>query len=150
MPLQQCLGLTPSNISHGLKKKKILHAIFPTAHPLPTLPEQGWNAGWDTDSPSQAGERCVAFRDKPMEKAKINFDWPLDLLRSETVKVYVNNEINILVLFWAKWGSILIQMCFGLKNSFVNLGMSFLFFYTTFAILSFFSCYSENILELSD
>lgn len=65
------------------------------------------------------------WKDKPMEKAKINFDWPLDLLRSETVKVYVNNEINILVFFWAKWGSILIQMCFGLKNSFVNLGMSF-------------------------
>lgn len=34
-----------------------------------------------------------------MEKAKINFDWPLNLLRSETVKVYVNNEINILNSF---------------------------------------------------
>lgn len=82
-----------------IEEKKILHAIFLIAHPLPTLPEQCWNAGWDTDPPSQAGEHCVAFRDKPMEKAKINFDWPLDLLRSETVKVYVNNEINILVLF---------------------------------------------------
>lgn len=34
-----------------------------------------------------------------MENAKINFDWPLDLLRSETVEVYVNNEINILIFF---------------------------------------------------
>lgn len=42
---------------------------------------------------------AIAFKDKSTEKAKINFDWPLDLLRSETVKVYVNNEINILVFF---------------------------------------------------
>lgn len=102
------------------------------------LPEQRWNAGWDPVLPCQAREPCLAFRDKPMEKAKINFDWPLDLLRSETVKVYVNNEINILVLFWAKWGSILIQMCFGLKNSFVNLGMSFFILLYNFCYFIFF------------
>lgn len=34
----------------------------------------------------------------------------------KTVKVYVNNEINM-YLFRATHGSIIIQMCFGLKNS---------------------------------
>lgn len=36
----------------------------------------------------------------------------------KTVKVYVNNEINTYVSFFrATHGSIIIQMCFGLKNS---------------------------------
>lgn len=37
----------------------------------------------------------------------------------KTVKVYVNNEINTYVSFFfrAIHGSIIIQMCFGLKNS---------------------------------
>lgn len=42
---------------------------------------------------------ALAFKDKSVEKSKINFDWPLYLLRSETVKIYVNSEINILVFF---------------------------------------------------
>lgn len=55
----------------------------------------------------------------------------LPLLRSETVKVYVNNEINILVYFFLsplRFLPYAFKMCFGLKVGFVNLGMSFLFF----------------------
>lgn len=59
---------------------------------------------------------------------KINFDWPLDQLRSETVKVYVNNEINILVsISEPSKVSTLIQNVLWFKNSFVNLGMSSFF-----------------------
>lgn len=106
------------------------------ALPLAPPSSAGMQAGMRI-SPPRGTLRSLP--DKPMEKAKINFDWPLDLLRSETVKVYVNNEINILVLFWAKWGSILIQMCFGLKNSFVNLGMSFFILLYNFCyFISFF------------
>lgn len=33
------------------------------------------------------GMAIASLTAKPMENAKLNFDWPLDLLRSETVKV---------------------------------------------------------------
>ena len=53
----------------------------------------------------------------------------LQLLRSETVKVYVNNEINILVSFFSEPIEVpyAFKMCFGLKNSFCEFGCELFF-----------------------
>lgn len=54
----------------------------------------------------------------------------LQLLRSETVKVYVNNEINILVSFFSEPIEVpyAFKMCFGLKNSFCEFGCELFLF----------------------
>lgn len=65
------------------------------------------------------------------------------LLRLKTVKVYVNNEINILVLFFSEPTEVphSFKMCFGLKNRFCEFGYELFVIVVRFSSDSLLVCF---------